>query len=146
LFAVVNHADGNGEKTALHTKADWGNGSMEAIYFGCGDLDHELWSKSKNACTPADPSGGAYVLADLEHMKEMMKGPLPPTPIAPSDFVVAFVKGRTGHLTISTGDAQQQDSLKAVYDGPRSKGYEMSRKEGGIVLGVGGDNSPCEYT
>lgn len=22
----------------------------------------------------------------------------------------------------------------------------MSRKEGGIVLGVGGDNSPCEYT
>ena len=109
---------------------------MEAIYWGCGDLHPPL------GCTPADPSGGAYVLADLEHMKAMMQGVLPPTPITPRDFVVAVVKGRAGHLAISAGDAQRQHSLQAMYDGPRPAGYEVSKKEGGIVLGVGGDNSP----
>jgi len=127
---------GNGEKTALHNKADWTNGSMEAIYFGCGDLHPPL------KCSAQDPSGGAYVLADMEHMKGMMRGVLPPTPITPSDFVVAMVKGRKGHLAISSGDAQRQHSLLTVYDGPRPIGFEVMRKEGGIVLGIGGDNSP----
>ncbi len=114
----------------------WGNGSMEAVYFGCGDLSPPL------KCSPADPSGGAYVLADMEHMRGMMAGPLPPTPISPRDFVVAVVKGKPGHLAIKAGDGQQRHSLQTIYDGPRPAGYEVMKKEGAIVLGVGGDNSP----
>ena len=128
---------GNGEKTALHHSADWTNGSMEAIYWGCGDL-----GPPGCPCTSADPSGGAYVLADLEHMRAMMEGALPPTPITPRDFVVAVVRGEAGHLAISAGDAQRQRSLHTIYDGPRPTGYAVMKKEGGIVLGVGGDNSP----
>ena len=103
---------------------------MEAIYFGCGDLSPPL------KCSPADPSGGPYVLADMEHMRGMMAGSLPPTPITPRDFVVAVVKGKAGHLAIKAGDAQQQHSLRAVYDGKRPAGYEKMKKEGAIVLGV----------
>ena len=112
---------------------------LQAIYFGCGDL-----GPPQPHCTPADPGGGAYVLADLEHMRGMMKGSLPPKPITPSDFVVAVVKGRKGHLAISSGDAQTPDSFGAVYNGPRPTGFEVMKKEGGIVLGIGGDNSPCK--
>ena len=132
---------GNAERLWDHTAKYWGNGSMEAIYFGCGDLSPPL------TCSPADPSGAAYVLADMEHMRGMMgtpthPGPLPPKPLSPRDFVVAMVKGRKGHLAIKAGDAQREGSLDIVYDGPRPAGYETMKKEGAIVLGIGGDNSP----
>ena len=130
---------GNAERLWDHTAKYWGNGSMEAVYFGCGDLSPT--GKRGLACSPADPSGAAYVLADMEHMRGMMAGPLPPKPLAPRDFVVAVVKGRKGHLAIKAGDAQK-GGLDVIYDGPRPAGYEEMKKEGAIVLGVGGDNSP----
>ena len=88
---------------------------MESIYFECGDLSPPL------ACSPAGPSGGPYVLADMEHMRGMMAGPMSPVPLTPRDFVVAVVKGRAGHLAIKAGDAQKH-SLQTVYDGPRPTG------------------------
>jgi hypothetical protein len=127
---------GNAERLLGHSAPYWGNGSMEAIYFGCGDLSPPL------ACSPADPSGGPYVLADMEHMRGMMAGPMPPTPISPRDFVVAMVKGKPGHLALKAGAGQRQHSLEVIYEGPRPAGYEVMKKEGAIVLGVGGDNSP----
>ena len=76
----------------------------------------------------------------MERMHGMMACPLPPTPLTPRDFVVAVVKGRAGHLAIKAGDAQKH-ALQTIYDGPRPAGYEVMKKEGAIVLGVGGDNS-----
>ena len=77
----------------------------------------------------------------------MMAKALPPTPITPRDFVVAIVKGEAGHLAISAGDAQRQHSLQTVYDGPRPPGFEVMKKEGGIVLGapnrLASSFSPC---
>jgi hypothetical protein len=32
--------------------------------------------------------------------------------------------------------------LRTIYDGARPAGYEVMKKEGGVVLGIGGDNSP----
>ena len=70
----------------------------------------------------------------------MMEGPLPPTPISPRDFLFASVKGKAGHLTIKVGDAQKEGSrLETIYDGARPRGFEHMEKEGGIVLGVGGE-------
>ena len=127
---------GNAERLFDHSSPYWGNGSMEAVYWGCGDLSPPL------KCSPADPTGGPYVLADMEHMRGMMAGPMPPTPISPRDFVVAMVKGKPGHLAIKAGDGQREHSLEVIYDGPRPAGYEVMKKEGAIVLGIGGDNSP----
>jgi hypothetical protein len=131
VFCCRCFSYGNAEKTQHYTKSNWTNGSMEAIYFGCGDL-----GPPQPTCTPADPSGGPYVIADMEHMRGMMATALPPTPITPRDFVVAMVKGEAGHLAISSGDAQRQHSLQTVYDGVRPPGYEVMKKEGGIVLGA----------
>merc|ERR1712113_1374532 len=62
---------------------------------------------------------------------------------APTDFLAGFVKGRPGnHFSVRAGDAQKAGSLKTVYDGSRPKGYEVMKKQGGIILGIGGDNSP----
>merc|ERR1712151_1033798 len=58
-------------------------------------------------------------------------------------FVAGFVKGNSGnHYSVRAGDAQKAGSLKTLHEGPRPKGYEVMKKQGGIVLGIGGDNSP----
>jgi hypothetical protein len=60
-----------------------------------------------------------------------------------TDFIVGFVKGNAGnHYSIKAGDPQKAGSLKTVHDGKRPKGYEVMKKQGGIILGIGGDNSP----
>ena len=49
-----------------------------------------------------------------------------------TDFIVGFVKGNSGnHYAIKAGDPQTAGSLKTVHDGPRPKGYEVMKKQGG---------------
>jgi hypothetical protein len=45
-----------------------------------------------------------------------------------------------GHWAIKGGDAQE-GPLKVYFDGKRAPGYAPMRKQGAIVLGIGGDNS-----
>jgi len=118
---------GNAEKTATRL-----NGSMEAVYYGCNDTHPPL-----PAC-----ARGPYAFADLEHMHEMMQLPgFAPVRLPPADFLLAVVKGAPGRLSLAVADANAGAPLRALYDGPYPAGYE-SKKQGGIVLGVGGDNSP----
>ena len=80
--------------------------------------------------------------SDLEHMHEMM--PLPgfrPKFLQPVDFRLALVKGEPGRLVLATADAQTDSALETIFDGPYPANF-TSKKQGGIVLGVGGDNSP----
>jgi hypothetical protein len=122
---------GNAEKD--HGKGTMAAAHMEAIYFGCNDLGPPL-----PAC-----STGPYVMADMESMHAMMKKDLEPTYLQPGDFLAAIVKGKPGHLAIKAGDVQKaHSSFRTIYEGVRPEGYEVMKKEGGIVLGVGGDNSP----
>ena len=59
------------------------------------------------------------------------------------DFRLALIKGNSGnHFSVKTGDAQRSESLMTLYEGPRPPGYEIMQKQGAIVLGIGGDNSP----
>lgn len=64
--------------------------------------------------------------------------------LPPSDFVVGFVKGNSGnHFNVKAGDPEKgAQSLQTVWDGKRPGGYEVMQKQGGIILGIGGDNSP----
>ena len=65
------------------------------------------------------------------------------TPVPATGFVAGFVKGGSdNHFAVRVGDGQQDGSVRTVYDGARPKGYEVMKKQGGIILGIGGDNSP----
>ena len=107
--------------------------SMEAVYFG-------------SAYAPKGPGSGAgpWVGADLEagiYEGSSNKATQPSLKLV--DFRVGMVKGRPGnHYEISSGDAQVGGSLKTLYSGRRPTGYELMRKQGAIILGIGGDNSP----
>merc|ERR1711924_435082 len=45
-----------------------------------------------------------------------------------------------GHWAIKGGDAQA-GKLKVYWDGKRAPGYAPMKKQGAIILGIGGDNS-----
>ena len=50
------------------------------------------------------------------------------------------VGGVLGHWTIKGGNAQVGE-LEVFWDGPRAPGYAPMKKQGAIILGIGGDNS-----
>ena len=115
-------------------------GAMEAVYYGCNDTS-PFPNGSLVECRK-----GPYVYSDLETMHHMMTE-LPPKhmPIdKPVEFLAAVVKGKQGRLSLLAGNAQSNASegMQTVYDGPYPADFRPSKKEGGIVLGVGGDNSP----
>merc|ERR1719331_2325127 len=60
------------------------------------------------------------------------------------DFVTAMVKGDSGaapgHWAIKGADAQT-GTLKTYWDGHRAPRYAPMKKQGAIILGIGGDNS-----
>ena len=62
------------------------------------------------------------------------------TPIANRGFVFAMLKGRPGGFCLKGGDAQIP-GLESLYDGPRPPNYNPMKKQGSIILGIGGDNS-----
>ncbi|MET8140988.1 arabinofuranosidase catalytic domain-containing protein, partial [Sphaerisporangium sp. NPDC005288] len=57
-------------------------------------------------------------------------------------FLTAIVKGEPNHWAIRGGNAQS-GSLSTFYNGvrPNVSGYNPMKKEGAIILGIGGDNS-----
>ena len=60
------------------------------------------------------------------------------------DVVTAVVKGDSGaapgHWAIKGGDAQA-GGLQVFWDGRRAPGYAPMKKQGAVILGIGGDNS-----
>jgi hypothetical protein len=58
-----------------------------------------------------------------------------------SPFVTAMVKGGTNGFVLKGADATT-GTFKTLYDGPRpNEAYQPMRKQGAIILGIGGDNS-----
>merc|ERR1711904_161727 len=58
------------------------------------------------------------------------------------DFVSLMLKGRVCEMSLKAGNAQAGE-LITKYDGgrPTHADYNPMRKQGGLVLGTGGDNS-----
>merc|ERR1712216_923034 len=116
---------------------DDGPGTMEAVYFGNanGGLNHGGAGK------------GPWIMADLEDGLWGANVTKSNEPAINHTFVTAMVKGDTGgppgHWVLKGGDAQSGD-LKVYWDGPHptAKNYTPMKKQGAIVLGIGGDNSP----
>ena len=115
-----------------------GPGDMEAIYFGSCNW----WDKGNG--------NGPWVMADLEVGVFNQGGPSGATNSTDSSlaypFATALLKGNSaqgqggGPFTIKGANAQS-GALTTMYDGARPNGYSPMHKQGGIILGVGGDNS-----
>jgi hypothetical protein len=124
-----------------------GYGTMEAIYFG----SNTWWDKGVG--------NGPWVMADLEVGVYSMGGPNNYSdankngnktsnndPPFMYPFVTAMLKGNSanatngGPFTLKGGNAQS-GGLTTVWDGASPVGYSPMNRQGGIVLGVGGDNS-----
>jgi hypothetical protein len=110
---------------------DNGNGTMEAVYMGtCSNWGHGTGS-------------GPWVMADLENGLYAGGAEVNNNNISvPYDYVTAMVKGKAGGFGIKGGNAQN-GNLTTFYDGarPTKTGYNPMKKEGAIILGIGGDNS-----
>jgi len=113
---------------------DDGDGTMEALYFGFGK-NNTRWSRGSGE--------GPWALADLEN--GLWAGSALPVqasnvPIT-APFVTAVLVGRADGFALAHGDAAA-GGLVSLYDGPRPNAhYAPMKKQGAIVLGVGGDNS-----
>ncbi len=132
---------GNAETSAN----DDGNGTMEAVYYGSG----VVWGTGF-------PGGRNYpwIMADLENglyagwENNQDQAISTNTPIM-FPFITGIVVGDTqdknggkGRFAIYAADATQ-GALIVKYDGirPNKKGYVPMKKQGSIILGIGGDNS-----
>ena len=105
-------------------------GTMEAVYFG----NSTGWGKGAG--------NGPWVMADLENglfAGSSFAANPKDTPLT-SAYVTAMVKGRSGGFALKGGNAQS-GTLTTIYDGARPSGYNPMKKQGAIILGIGGDNS-----
>ncbi len=104
---------------------------MEAIYFG--------------SCTSwgSGAGKGPWIMADLEN--GLFSGSSPKknvnTPSISYRFVTAVVKGgrTSGPSAAATGHQACSQHITAARPSPT--GYNPMKKEGAIILGIGGDNS-----
>src|SRR6185503_17741886 len=119
---------GNAERNSR----DNGNGTMEAIYFG----NITVWGFGSGP--------GPWIMADLENglFSGVNQRQNTGDPTINYRFTTAIVKGEPNHWSIRGGNAQS-GSLSTFYNGvrPNVSGYNPMRKEGAIILGIGGDNS-----
>ena len=109
---------------------DDGAGTMEAVYFG------NWTSQGKGA------GNGPWVMADMEngvYAQASFAANPNDTPLT-SPYVTAMVIGRSGSFALMGGNAQT-GTLTSFYDGVRPNGYNPMKKQGAIILGIGGDNT-----
>ena len=151
MYAVMggNHTDaiccfdyGNAEN---HIGAD-GAGTMEAIYFGTDTGWMERASKSwAEGLRKANWSTNEPILmADMEAGMYAGNDTFNPDAYPLSNvFSTLMLKGQPHEMMLKAGDAQKGE-LMVKYDGVRpthDAGYGHMSKQGGLVLGTGGDDS-----
>ncbi|VDB96635.1 unnamed protein product [Peniophora sp. CBMAI 1063] len=117
---------GNAETSATDT----GAGHMEAIYYGTSSA----WGSGNG--------NGPWIMADQENnlFSGGTAGKNTADPTITYRFVTAIVKGEANHWALRGGNAAS-GSLSTYYSGTRASGYNPMKKEGAIILGIGGDNS-----
>ncbi|MER6629711.1 alpha-L-arabinofuranosidase B [Streptomyces sp. NPDC000987] len=137
MYAILDGTHYNGGccfdyGNAETNSRDNGNGTMEAIYFG----NIKVWGYGTG--------NGPWVMADLENglFSGVNAGYNANDPSVSHRFLTAIVKGEPNHWAIRGGNAQS-GGLSTYYNGtrPNVSGYNPMKKEGAIILGIGGDNS-----
>jgi len=138
---------------------DAGDGTMEAI-----SITADQRGTMHGSHHGAGP--GPWVFGDLEQGLFVGNNSWPAPSLRDADnntfsFVTAMIKGDgaspaapLGHWAIKGGDATAAAGLRTLYDGPRpcagkppacinkgNQSWSPMRKFGGLILGIGGDNS-----
>jgi hypothetical protein len=109
---------------------DDGAATMEAIYFGGG----AGWGHGGGS--------GPWVMADMENgIFSGSTNAYTGNTSVPYSYVTAVLIGRAGGTYALLAGNAQSGTLMTMYDGARPSGYTKMKKQGAIVLGVGGDNS-----
>jgi non-reducing end alpha-L-arabinofuranosidase len=109
---------------------DDGSGTMEAIYFGT----ETTWGTGSGT--------GPWIMADMENglfsgsAVHLNSG----DPTIADRFTTAMIEGGANQWEILGGNAQS-GALFTGYNGVRPSGYNPMKKQGAIILGIGGDNS-----
>ena len=114
---------------------DDGNGTMETTYYG----NANAWYRG--------PVPGPWIMTDQENNlvgcvnAEGNNKYCAELPNITWRFVTAMAKGEPHHWTSLGGDAQK-GQMSVMFNGGRvNASYDPMRKQGGILLGNGGDNS-----
>jgi len=111
---------------------DDGNGTMEAIYFG----NIKVWGYGTG--------NGPWIMADMENglYSGTNAGYNANDPTTNYRYTTAMIEGGANQWAILGGNAQS-GGLTTDYSGPRPNvsGYNPMKKQGAIILGIGGDNS-----
>jgi len=115
---------GNAETDNL----DDGKGTMEALYFGTS----KGWGHGQG--------DGPWIMADLENGLWAGDQRVAPAPSINYQYVTAMAKGKKGGFALKGGNAQE-GSLQTLHEGARPAGYSTMKKQGAIILGIGGDAS-----
>ena len=124
---------------------DYGNAEVNNDDDGRGTM--EAVSLSTHNDRGSGVGEGPWILADLEDgMYAASRQPGSAKSIR-HDYVTAMLKGDSasashpdGHFATKGGDAQAGE-LTVYYEGARPKGYSPMKKQGALILGIGGDNS-----
>ncbi|KAF4631117.1 hypothetical protein G7Y89_g7017 [Cudoniella acicularis] len=136
MYAVLDGTHYNGKccfdyGNAETNSRDTGAGHMECIYFG----DSTSWGKGAGS--------GPWIMGDLEDglfsgsNAKLNSG----DPTINYRFITAVVKGESSNQWAIRGGNAVSGSLSTFYSGVRPNGYNPMKKEGAIILGIGGDNS-----
>ena len=117
---------GNAERNSR----DNGNGTMEAIYFG----NITVWGFGSG--------NGPWIMADLENglFSGVNQRQNTGDPTINFRFTTAMIEGGANQWAILGGNAQS-GGLATDFSGVRPSGYNPMKKQGAIILGIGGDNS-----
>ncbi|KAH7369515.1 alpha-L-arabinofuranosidase [Rhexocercosporidium sp. MPI-PUGE-AT-0058] len=135
MYAVLDGTHYNGGccfdyGNAETSSTDTGAAHMEAIYFG----NIRVWGSGAG--------NGPWIMADLENGLFSGQGAKTNTgdPSISYRFTTAIVKGTANKWAIRGANAAS-GALSTFYNGVRPNGYNPMKKEGAIILGIGGDNS-----
>uniref|UniRef100_A0A7S3BR66 Alpha-L-arabinofuranosidase B catalytic domain-containing protein n=1 Tax=Haptolina ericina TaxID=156174 RepID=A0A7S3BR66_9EUKA len=79
-------------------------------------------------------------MADLENGLWAGDQKVAPAPTINYQYVTAMAKGKKGGFALKGGNGQG-GTLRTLHEGARPEGYEQMKKQGAIILGIGGDNS-----
>jgi hypothetical protein len=109
---------------------DDGDGTMEAVYFGT----ETAWGTGSGS--------GPWIMADMENglFSGSGAGNNSGDPTTDYRFTTAMIEGGSNQWAILGGNADS-GSLATDFSGVRPSGYNPMKKQGAIILGIGGDNS-----
>ncbi|HEY7376365.1 MAG TPA: arabinofuranosidase catalytic domain-containing protein, partial [Polyangia bacterium] len=114
--------------TLFFGTAFWGNGAPSGPWF-MGDFEAGVWAGGSNV---GDPGWGALNDAHPSN---------PNNPSLKVPFALGILKTPVGKYALRMANIQTATDLTTAYDGNIPAGKGMWGNAGGIVLGVGGDNS-----